>query len=95
MKKISLTFCLALLSSLFCPAQVSPLQFNKNGEFKIVQFTDIHFKYGNPASDIAEWCSLIPLTKLSIENGSVPVEVPDFTRGAWNKIQGYRHAFAQ
>ena len=35
MKKISLTFCLALLSSLFCPAQVSPLQFNKNGEFKI------------------------------------------------------------
>ena len=53
MKKISLTFCLALLFSLFCPAQVSPLQFNKNGEFKIVQFTDIHFKYGNPASDIA------------------------------------------
>lgn len=53
MKKISLAFCLALLSSLFCPAQVSPLQFNKNGEFKIVQFTDIHFKYGNPASDIA------------------------------------------
>jgi predicted MPP superfamily phosphohydrolase len=53
MKKISLTFCLAFLSSLFCPAQVSPLQFNKNGEFKIVQFTDIHFKYGNPASDIA------------------------------------------
>ena len=53
MKKISLAFCLALLSSLFCLAQVSPLQFNKNGEFKIVQFTDIHFKYGNPASDIA------------------------------------------
>ena len=34
MKKISLAFCLTLLSSLFCPAQVSPLQFNKNGEFK-------------------------------------------------------------
>jgi hypothetical protein len=45
--------------------------------------------------DLAEWCSLIPLTKLSIENGSVPVEIPDFTRGAWNKIQGYRHAFAK
>lgn len=43
--------------------------------------------------DLAEWCSLIPLTKLSIENGSVPVEIPDFTRGNWNKIQGYRHAF--
>ena len=53
MKRISLTFCLALLSFLFCPAQVSPLQFDKNGEFKIVQFTDVHFKYRNPASDIA------------------------------------------
>jgi len=22
------------------------------------------------------------------------VEIPDFTRGNWNKIQGFRHAFA-
>lgn len=43
--------------------------------------------------DLAEWCSLIPLSAISIENGSAPVEVPDFTRGAWNKIKGYRHAF--
>lgn len=43
--------------------------------------------------DMAEWCSLIPLTAISIENGSAPVEVPDFTRGAWNKVQGYRHAY--
>ena len=35
------------------------------------------------------------LTRLSIENGSAPVEVPDFTRGGWNKVQGYRHAFAE
>ena len=34
-------------------AQNATLKFNKNGEFKIVQFTDVHFKYGNPASDIA------------------------------------------
>lgn len=44
--------------------------------------------------DMAEWCCLIPLSALSIENGSAPVEVPDFTRGAWNKVKGYRHAFA-
>lgn len=44
--------------------------------------------------DLAEWCALIPLTQLSLENGSAPVEVPDFTRGNWNKVQGYRHAFA-
>lgn len=53
MKQLSLTFCLILLSALCCRAQISPLQFNKNGEFKIVQFTDVHFKYGNPASDVA------------------------------------------
>lgn len=44
--------------------------------------------------DMAEWCALIPLTKLSLEHGSAPVEIPDFTRGAWNKVKGYRHAFA-
>ncbi len=44
--------------------------------------------------DLAEWCALAPLSAISIENGSAPVEVPDFTRGAWNKTKGYRHAFA-
>ena len=34
-------------------AQKSELKFNKDGKFKIVQFTDVHFKYGNPASDVA------------------------------------------
>lgn len=43
--------------------------------------------------DMAEWCCLAPLTALSIENGSMPVEVPDFTRGAWKKLNGYRHAY--
>lgn len=44
--------------------------------------------------DLAEWCCLTELSAISIENGSAPVEVPDFTRGSWNKIHGYRHAFA-
>lgn len=43
--------------------------------------------------DMAEWCALSPLSAISIENGSAPVEVPDFTRGNWNKVKGYRHAF--
>jgi len=42
--------------------------------------------------DLAEWCALTPLSALSIENGSAPVEVPDFTRGHWNDFKGYRHA---
>lgn len=45
--------------------------------------------------DMAEWCCLAPLTALSIENDSAPVEVPDFTRGAWNRVKGFRHAFAE
>ena len=41
--------------------------------------------------DAAEWSSLGELSKISIENNSAPVEVPDFTRGAWNKLNGYHH----
>lgn len=44
--------------------------------------------------DLAEWCCLPELTRLSLENGNRPVAVPDFTRGGWNKVKGYRHAFA-
>lgn len=29
-----------------------------------------------------------------MDNGNKPVEVPDFTRGHWNDVKGYRHAFA-
>lgn len=43
--------------------------------------------------DLAEWCSLIPLTEISLDNGSVPVEVPDFTRGNWNKVDGLKFAY--
>ncbi len=42
--------------------------------------------------DLAEWCCLTELTNISIINGNAPVEVPDFTRGHWNDIKGYRHA---
>ncbi|WP_246074224.1 Gfo/Idh/MocA family protein [Flavobacterium daemonense] len=37
--------------------------------------------------DLAEWCSLAPLTEISINNNSAPVEIPDFTRGGWNKLK--------
>ncbi|WP_420910110.1 Gfo/Idh/MocA family protein [Odoribacter lunatus] len=45
--------------------------------------------------DLAEWCSMAELTRLSIENNSAAVEVPDFTRGGWQKVNGYRHAFVK
>jgi predicted dehydrogenase len=36
--------------------------------------------------DAAEWSSIIELSEKSIENQGMPVKVPDFTRGAWNKV---------
>ena len=44
--------------------------------------------------DLAEWCCLAELGSISMDNGNIPVEVPDFTRGQWNSIKGYRHAYA-
>ena len=42
--------------------------------------------------DAAEWSCLTELTEISVRNGSVPVEVPDFTRGDWNKLPGLHFA---
>ena len=54
--------------------------------------------YGLPLDmdvyDLAEWCCIGELGSISIENGCAPVEVPDFTRGAWNKVDGFKYAFA-
>lgn len=45
--------------------------------------------------DGVEWSCLGPLTELSVKNNSTPVVIPDFTRGGWNKIQGFSHAFVK
>lgn len=42
--------------------------------------------------DAAEWSCIGALTAMSLEHNSAPVAVPDFTRGDWNKTDGYRHA---
>ena len=33
--------------------------------------------------DLASWCSLCELTEKSVRSGSMPQQIPDFTRGAW------------
>lgn len=45
--------------------------------------------------DLAEWSCPAPLSALSLQHGSAPVAVPDFTRGAWNRVNGYRHAMKE
>lgn len=42
--------------------------------------------------DAAEWSSLVELSEVSIENGSMPVVMPDFTRGEWDKLRGLQLA---
>jgi hypothetical protein len=37
--------------------------------------------------DAAEWSSIIELSRISTENKGASVEIPDFTRGAWNKLK--------
>lgn len=53
MKRILIFLCVLWGNIIVLYAQQTVLKFNEKGEFKIVQFTDIHFKCGNPASDIA------------------------------------------
>jgi len=40
--------------------------------------------------DAAEWSCLGELTRVSIENGNIPVVMPDFTRGEWNRLDGLK-----
>ena len=42
--------------------------------------------------DAAEWSCIGELTAASIENNSMPVAFPDFTRGEWNKLKGVTFA---
>ncbi|MBR5895175.1 MAG: Gfo/Idh/MocA family oxidoreductase [Akkermansia sp.] len=44
--------------------------------------------------DLAEWCCLAELGSLSMDNGNCAVAFPDFTRGHWNDVKGYNHAWA-
>lgn len=50
MKKLFLTLCLLL--GLVCAGNAQTLKFNANGKFKIVQFTDVHYIYNDPRSDV-------------------------------------------
>ena len=44
--------------------------------------------------DMAEWCCLAELGTLSMDNNCAAVTFPDFTRGYWNKVDGFKHVYA-
>lgn len=57
LKNYSLMLMALVAATLLLPnalhAQTPELKFNTDGKFKIVQFTDVHWVYGNPKSAIA------------------------------------------
>ena len=42
--------------------------------------------------DAAEWSAIIELSRTSVANDGCPVRVPDFTRGAWEKLSQTKYA---
>jgi hypothetical protein len=42
--------------------------------------------------DAAEWSCLVGLSEMSVLNGGKPIQIPDFTRGDWNKLNGLKFA---
>ena len=42
--------------------------------------------------DAAEWSCIGELSAASIAHHGMPVKMPDFTRGDWQKVNGYKHA---
>ncbi len=42
------------------------------------------------AYDAAEWSCLAELSRQSASQGSIPIEIPDFTRGRWNELKEHK-----
>ena len=54
MKMNEILFCLLVVLNVCSVwAQPKTLKFGKNGDFKIVQFTDVHYIYNDPRSDVS------------------------------------------
>ena len=60
MRQMRQIFCAAVMALMCVLSTMAKggegLKFNKKNKFKIVQFTDVHWVYGNPASDEAGQC---------------------------------------
>ena len=91
-RKIFITICLVTLFSVIASAgdnnSNTPLRFSKDGKFKIVQFTVVHWSADNPASDIAgERMNEV----LDAENPDLVIYTGDLVFGAPAK-EGYMKA---
>jgi len=41
--------------------------------------------------DAAEWSSIIELSRTSANKDGMPVDIPDFTRGAWQELSSVKY----
>lgn len=41
--------------------------------------------------DAAEWSAISEISEKSVEHGSAPVSIPDFTRGNWEKVKQVKY----
>jgi predicted MPP superfamily phosphohydrolase len=54
MRQLAVFVCLSIISQTSWAAP--NLQFRANGEFKILQFTDLHYIYDDPKAEVALQC---------------------------------------
>ena len=62
-------------------------------DYRLIYCLRNGFPLDQDVYDAAEWSCLTELSRLSLEHRSATVNIPDFTRGDWNKIAGYRYEF--
>jgi hypothetical protein len=88
MKKIIAGFLALWLSLGLACGQQTKLQFGKNGAFKILQFTDIHYKQGTPSADrtIGLMRQLIKAEKpdMIVFTGDIVISNPQ--RPGWDEV---------
>lgn len=56
-------------------------------DYRLIHCHQNGFSLDMDVYDFAEWICLGTLTEISLDKGSFPVEIPDFTHGGWNKLK--------
>ena len=60
-------------------------------DYRLIRALRLGLPLDEDVYDAAEMSCLVELSRISLEHGSMPVKVPDFTRGDWNVIDGFRY----
>lgn len=60
-----------------------PNEMNYIMDYRLVHCLHHGLPLDQDVYDAAEWSCITELSELSVKQGSIPVEIPDFTRGVW------------